>query len=188
MITHKMDMKPVLPKILVAIILAIGLFAGPLLAQSESESGVQVIRLQTVNPFVPDKAIKSFRAMTTGGVNFNTRSLKEQVTVLNFWFTGCGPCIKEMPMLNELIGRFEGKSVGFYAITPDKAEVVESFLLKKEFRFRHIVNASQLMEQLGVKSYPVTVVMDQKGMIRYSQAYSQPDINELTKLIEAILG
>lgn len=167
--------------------LAIAPLAEGLSAQPATNPGVQVRRIESVNPFALDKPVKPIRAKTMDGGNFNTRSLKEKVVVLNFWFTGCAPCVKEMPLLNELVGRFAGKNVGFYAITHDSTEVVNAFLQKKEFRFRHIVNARPLMDQLGVKTFPVTVIMDQKGMVRYSQVHSLSDVDELTKLIEDIL-
>lgn len=163
-------------------------FEGQLSAQAASGPRLQVKKTAAVNPFQLDHVIRSFRAVAMDGTTFNTGSIKEKVVVLNFWFSRCAPCVKEMPVLNELVSRFERRSVGFYAFTTDKANEVNSFLQNREFRFTHIVDAKPLLDLLGVKAYPVTVILDQRGWIRYSQVNELPDVEELAKAIEAILG
>jgi thiol-disulfide isomerase/thioredoxin len=39
--------------------------------------------------------------------------LKGKVVVLEFWATWCGPCIKAMPHLNDLVEQFKNKPVVF---------------------------------------------------------------------------
>ena len=51
------------------------------------------------------------------GPNLNEISwdkLKGKVVVLEFWGTDCGPCIKAIPHLNELVEQFSGKPVAFF--------------------------------------------------------------------------
>jgi thiol-disulfide isomerase/thioredoxin len=42
------------------------------------------------------------------GKQFNLGALQGQPVLLNLWATWCAPCIKEMPMLDELAGEYEG--------------------------------------------------------------------------------
>ncbi len=47
--------------------------------------------------------LKSFEAKTLDGETFTQDDLAEKdVTVINFWSVGCGPCVAEMPEIAEL--------------------------------------------------------------------------------------
>jgi thiol-disulfide isomerase/thioredoxin len=50
--------------------------------------------------------------------------------VLDFWATWCGPCIKAIPHLNQLVDEFAGRPVRFISVTYEKEEVVRPVLAK----------------------------------------------------------
>ena len=51
----------------------------------------------------------------------------DDVLIVNFWATWCGPCLAEMPSLEALQKQFEGRSVRILAITDESFETVRSF-------------------------------------------------------------
>jgi uncharacterized protein (TIGR03435 family) len=51
-------------------------------------------------------------------------------TVLEFWATWCGPCVANIPHLNELVRQFEGRGVQFVSVTAEDAGTVQEFLKK----------------------------------------------------------
>jgi thiol-disulfide isomerase/thioredoxin len=53
-----------------------------------------------------------------------------KVVVLEFWSTGCGPCVAYIPHLNELADKFKDKPVQFIAVTDDEESVIKRFLKK----------------------------------------------------------
>ncbi len=53
-----------------------------------------------------------------------------KVVVLEFWSTGCGPCVASIPHLNELADKFKDRPVQFVAVTDDKESVIQRFLKK----------------------------------------------------------
>src|ERR687893_223477 len=64
-------------------------------------------------------AAPAFSLTSMDGKKFELASLRGKVVVINFWFTGCPPCIEEMPKLNELVEKFKDKDVVFIAPTWD---------------------------------------------------------------------
>jgi thiol-disulfide isomerase/thioredoxin len=56
--------------------------------------------------------------------NFQAKALqaKEEVWVLDFWATWCGPCIVAVPHMKELHKKFAGQPVRFISLSWDQAE------------------------------------------------------------------
>jgi thiol-disulfide isomerase/thioredoxin len=61
---------------------------------------------------------------------------KAELIVINRWATWCGPCIQEIPELNELVAEFEESGVLFIAISDESLETVEEwFEGRPDFNF-----------------------------------------------------
>ncbi len=88
-----------------------------------------------------------------------------KIVVYNFWFTGCRPCIEELPQLNELADK-HGSDVLFIAPTFNNQKQVEKWLSKREFKYKILVDGTELSKQLGITSYPTHLVVDPEGVIR----------------------
>ncbi|AUC83249.1 TlpA disulfide reductase family protein [Lacinutrix sp. Bg11-31] len=99
------------------------------------------------------------------GKTIKLSDLKGKVVVLNFWFTKCGPCVVEMPKLNELVKEYKGKDVVFLAITFNKKGIVENFLFDTAFDYTIAANANDVITMYGVHSYPTSIVINKKGEI-----------------------
>lgn len=99
------------------------------------------------------------------GKTIKLSELRGKVVVLNFWFTKCGPCVKEMPTLNALVKEYKNKGVLFLALTFNKKEVVEHFLDKTDFAYTIAANANNVISMYGVQSYPTSIVINKKGEI-----------------------
>ena len=52
-----------------------------------------------------------FTAPMTGASDFHMSDHDDEVVLLNFWATWCGPCVKEMNDLGKLAGDYKGKAV-----------------------------------------------------------------------------
>ncbi|AZQ43100.1 TlpA family protein disulfide reductase [Nonlabens ponticola] len=110
---------------------------------------------------------KPFQITDMNGKVYTPESLRGKVVVINYWFIGCAPCEKEMPMLNQLVEKYEDKDVIFLALTPDKKEQVAKFLKKKDFDFNIIPDASQMITDYNVTGFPTHMLIDKKLVIQY---------------------
>ena len=104
------------------------------------------------------------------GLPLNSDQLKNKVTVFNFWFTSCPPCITEIPDLNKLKAKYKGKEVQFLAITFDDEETVRPFLKKHTFDYRIFIDQQDLINQLKIRSFPTTFITDKSGIIIHSES------------------
>ena len=111
------------------------------IAEMENENGAsdttgQKNNAENVSPF------RNFSGMDFDGNSVDESLFSENaVTVLNFWFTGCKPCVAELPKLNELndaIKSMGGEIVGINTETFDGNEAA-------------IQEASAILESQGAK-------------------------------------
>ena len=72
-----------------------------------------------------------------------------------------------MPTLNDLQEAYKDK-VEFLSVTFDKVDKVQKFLSKREFNFKHIVDAkSLLIDKMKNQEYPKNLIIDRNGIITY---------------------
>lgn len=126
------------------------------------------------------------------GKKYAYPDLAGKVVVLNFWFTGCAPCIKEIPELNNLVKDFSGKQVVFLALSStDSPELIRKFVQRKSFNYKLIAESESrpFIQQRGIMYFPTHVVLDKVGNFAFgSSGYSKETVeilrSEITKLIK----
>jgi peroxiredoxin len=115
-------------------------------------------------------AAPAFSLTSLEGKKFELAALRGKVVVLNLWFTGCPPCIEEMPKLNELVDKFKDKDVVFIAPTWDNVATLQAFLKERLFKYHIIPNAAELIistysDGSGNVTLPTHLVIDKEGKI-----------------------
>ena len=100
---------------------------------------------------------------------------KNKVTVINFWFTSCNPCVGELSYLEELNKKLNEKGgevigINSFTIDGDKSAIAEAkeLLSKKGITYKNIWFDSKSEAGTftsGIYSYPTTYVIDRNGNI-----------------------
>src|SRR5687768_14915656 len=82
----------------------------------------------------PGQAAPDFAATTIDGRPVSLKELSGKVVVLTFWSTRCAICHSELPKMNEIAQRYQGKEVVFLALTMENEAKVQPYLRKNPFR------------------------------------------------------
>ena len=101
-------------------------------------------------------------------IDGNTKSFadfKGKLLVINFWYINCGPCIIEMPYLNNLVREYQNEDVQFLALSFDTVLDIKSFLETTEFIYEHGSISRSLMYDFTPVS-PGHFIVDEDGIIR----------------------
>lgn len=99
---------------------------------------------------------------------WSASSIEGQNTVLEFWSTTCGSCIKSIGHINELADKF-GKDIRFVSVALENdAEKVKDFLEKTEIRTAVCLGDQEFREEFGGSWIPRTVIIDKEGMVRWT--------------------
>jgi len=115
---------------------------------------------------VMEQPVPDIEFKTISGKTFQMKNLEGKVVVLNFWFTACVPCIREIPALNRLVKEYKNKEVMFFGITYDNLKTLKSeFLPKYRFDF-DIVSDSKSITEMFSAGYPTTYIIDKNGIVK----------------------
>ena len=93
------------------------------------------------------------------------------VTVVNFWFTGCKPCVAELSKLNELndaIKSMGGEVVGINTETFDGNKTATTVLESQGVKYRNLsIDSSSAAGKYAseIMAFPTTILVDRNGNI-----------------------
>ncbi|PJX24608.1 hypothetical protein CAP47_03755 [Psychroflexus sp. S27] len=145
-----------------------------------------------INNVFKEEAIKgkpfSIKSLQTiDGKVITLDDLIGKPTIVNFWHPACRPCIKEMPILNQIKKEY-GNKVNFIAVTFETKEKVERFLTKREFDFTHTINAADFMNSIQFKVFPKTFYLNKDGVVQKIEgAVSIDQKKDIVKYINSLL-
>ena len=106
----------------------------------------------------------NFLQMIDGSVK-SFSDYKGKLLVINFWYINCGPCIIEMPFLNDLVNKYQNEDVQFLALSFDTVQDIKSFLLDTEFIYEHGSISRSMMSDFTPVS-PGHFIVDKDGIIK----------------------
>jgi thiol-disulfide isomerase/thioredoxin len=93
-------------------------------------------------------------------VSINSKDLRGKVTVLNFWFTHCKPCVAEFASLNKLVDTYRANDVQFISLAIDKKAVIDTFLASHPLQYAVVPGATSIMADFKISSYPTNIILD----------------------------
>lgn len=128
----------------------------------------------------------------TDANNANVSFKKGKLTVVDFWFPKCGPCLAAFPEFQKYYNKYKNNpKVEFYSANqPARGEdITESFQMLKQRGYTFpMVSAGydkSMAKALDIRAYPTTAVIDADGYVIYKgdikgamsivKIYLQPD-------------
>lgn len=118
----------------------------------------------------------AFKSKTLDGEEVSNDIFKDKkVTLVNFWFNGCAPCVRELPELQKLNDEIEkngGQVIGVNTEAmvgnDDAIKEAKEILNKQGIKYKNISldQSSDLGEYAGkIMSFPTSVLVDKDGNI-----------------------
>ncbi|MDN5283746.1 MAG: hypothetical protein JWR38_20 [Mucilaginibacter sp.] len=121
--------------------------------------------------FTNGKSLKPFDIKGIDGFKLNSRGWAGKIVILNFWYVKCIPSKQEIPELNKIAAAHANdKDIVFIAICLEGKDKIEKYIKEIPFAYHQVADGKYYADKLGVDSYPVDVVIDKKGIVRYNSA------------------
>lgn len=111
----------------------------------------------------------AFTMTTLDGRAIRSEDLRGKVVVVNFWATWCGPCRLEMPALQALAEKHEGRDVVVLGLSVDAgASPVRAFLDERGITYPvGMASNAQRRAFGGIRGIPTTLIIDADGVLRH---------------------
>lgn len=136
-----------------------------------------------------DKKKPVYSTKTIINKKISSKKMLGKVVVLNFWYTTCPPCKKEIPLLNKLKHKYKNKDVEFIAFALDEEYKLANFLLKNRFDYDMVSDARWLKEKFQIQAYPTNIIIDKKGKIQfYDVGYKSTILDKMSYKIDQLLA
>lgn len=103
------------------------------------------------------------------GKVWDNESIRGKVTVINVWYSGCGPCLKEMPIISKWKDEFP--LVNFLSVNFESKEIMQKIVAQRGFTWTHCPDdryfTSWVVTDKLEGGYPLTLVLDEEGVLQF---------------------
>ena len=137
---------------------------------NDFDPGVNKGRIVTIDPDERDDPVDA-SGETVGGEDLDLADYRGRVVVLNIWWSGCGPCRREMPLLVDVVGDLgDDAALLGVNIREASADNARSFLRGIDVDFPSFYDpGSELLLEFDGKvspyAVPSTAVLDREGRL-----------------------
>ena len=142
----------------------------------------------------PEMPAPNFNYENYKGGKTTLKDLKGKLVYIEIWATWCGPCIKEMPALTQLIKNFKGKNIEFVSISVDSKRDYEKW--RKMIPEKNVGGIqlladksleSEFMKAFSIGLIPRTLLLDEGGKIITPKA-PRPSADNTKSYIDSLLN
>lgn len=133
----------------------------------------------------PDFTLKS-----NADENIRLAEQRGKVVMLNFWASWCGPCRKEMPLLDEMYQRYNKAGFELYGVNVEQSTADAEKLLKDLGTSFPILwdSDSKVSKLYQVNAMPTTIMIDKDGQVRYvNRGYKAGDEEKYREQIRELI-
>lgn len=99
------------------------------------------------------------------------KGLKGKVVLLDFWAQWCGPCLKALPVLQQLEHKYQGKGLVVIGIHSGRgADELPAFLKERKIENPVAIEGPEKRNEKGyaTSGYPTFTFIGRDGKIRYA--------------------
>lgn len=123
----------------------------------------------------PDFTLKS-----NTGSNLRLSEQRGSVVLINFWASWCGPCRKEMPLLEQLYKKYSPLGFTMLGVNVDKdISLADKILRDIPVSFPILYDPQgDISKTYDVDAMPTTVIVDRDGKMRFLHRGYKPGYEE----------
>ncbi|MFC1870548.1 peroxiredoxin family protein [Chloroflexota bacterium] len=109
-----------------------------------------------------------FQLQSLAGHTVSLSGQRGQPVLLNFWASWCGPCVSEMPFLQEIYEQWSGRGLVLLGINiGESSDKAEQFMQSHELSFPVLLDIkTEVARKYNISGIPTTYFIDQNGVIQ----------------------
>lgn len=117
--------------------------------------------------------------------------LRGKTVYVDFWASWCAPCLRSMPLINELYAQYKDQGFKVIAINvDDPIEDGREFLLDTPLDYLIAADTkNEVLEQYGVRGMPTSFLIDSEGIVRMvHMGFRDKDIELIEAAVTGLLA
>lgn len=116
-------------------------------------------------------------------IPFDFAAYKGKKIVMDFWYIGCGPCLRLIPVMEKL--HEEYPEVAFIGMNVrDEAERIEKFMEIRKIKYPVMRDRFGFEQEYKMTGFPVILIFDEEGkLIRQLDGYSDGHDEEIREIL-----
>ena len=123
------------------------------------------------------------------GKPHSLKGYRGKVVILDFWYRGCGWCIRAMPQVKELAADFKGQPVAVLGMNTDREEKDAKFVVDEMGLNYPVLKAQGVPEKYHVRGFPTLIIIDQEGKVADVHVGYSPTLrDEVAKAVKGLLA
>ena len=140
-------------------------------------------------PLKIDSPAPGFELSDLNGQRVSLKEFRGKTVFINFWATTCGPCVSEMPVLQEFSSSLSGREVVFISInTGEDINVVKDFIQKNQYTFPVLLDSQyKVAGQYNVRYIPTSFFIDKDGLLKINLVGPFKDKTSIEKQLASFL-
>jgi thiol-disulfide isomerase/thioredoxin len=112
-----------------------------------------------------------------------------KVLVLDFWYRGCGWCMRAMPQVKRIAEHYRGRPVAVFGMNNDQVEDDARFVVREMQLDYPVLRSQELPGKYGVQGFPTLIIIDKDGKVAdVHVGYSPQLYEEVTAAVDRLLG
>lgn len=134
-----------------------------------------------------------FETVDVNGAPVKTLDIfkENEITMVNIWASWCGPCVGEIPELEEMNGRLKEKNCAIIGVLTDGDDpqgLKDGLAIMQEngVTYTNIVYTQEMDDLLHVQAVPTTIFVDREGKI-LGKPILGAAVNQYKPVIDAFL-
>lgn len=127
-------------------------------------------------------------AMTSDGDPVDLSSFKGKVVFVNFWWSGCGPCLAEMPEIDEVYKSFGDRDFTVFSVNfGQDPDIIRNTARRLKVSYPLLSDQLKISSaRYGVTAAPTSFLIDRDGIMR-EVIYGALTTEQLTQKVKNII-
>jgi thiol-disulfide isomerase/thioredoxin len=137
-------------------------------AAASAAAAADLANTAVLKPWPAKQKTPALRLSGLDGKDWDLAQLRGKVVVVNFWASWCGPCVDELPVLNQLAGRDLGRVAVVGANYREPLDTIERFAAAHPFAYPVLRDRSgEMFKAWTAGVMPTTILVDRQGRARW---------------------
>lgn len=138
---------------------------GTLIQAEWVRRNLEVLRPMTDGDEAPAFALPAIGPRGALGAPVSLASTRGKVTIVDFWATWCGPCLRAMPGLDALARRYPN-DLAVIAVNIDDPAEARALFDQRGYQMMLVADDGHTSERYGVTTIPHSVILDRAGVVQ----------------------